>query len=109
MANSVYQINKGINQSIEFKGLKAQYIWYLGGGVVALLIVFAAMYIIGLPTYLCIGIILTAGTFLVMKIYGMSNKYGEHGLMKALARKQVPKLIKSRSRKIFMSIKDKQS
>lgn len=109
MANSVYQINKGINQSIEFKGLKAQYIWYLGGGVVALLIVFAAMYIIGLPTYLCIGIILTAGTSLVMKIYGMSNKYGEHGLMKALARKQVPKLIKSRSRKIFMDIKDKQS
>ncbi|MCH5688770.1 DUF4133 domain-containing protein [Niabella sp. W65] len=109
MANSVYQINKGINQSIEFKGLKAQYIWYLGGGVVALLIVFAAMYIIGLPTYLCIGIILTAGTFLVMKIYGMSNKYGEHGLMKALARKQVPKLIKSRSRKIFIGIKDKQS
>ncbi len=109
MANSVYQINKGINQSIEFKGLKAQYIWYLGGGVVALLIVFAAMYIIGLPTYLCIGIILTAGTSLVMKIYGMSNKYGEHGLMKALARKQIPKLIKSRSRKIFMDIKDKQS
>lgn len=109
MANSVYQINKGINQSIEFKGLKAQYIWYLGGGVVALLIVFAAMYIISLPTYLCIGIILTAGTFLVMKMYGMSNKYGEHGLMKALARKQVPKLIKSRSRKIFMDIKDNQS
>lgn len=52
MANSVYQINKGINQSIEFKGLKAQYIWYLGGGVVALLIVFAVMYIIGFPTYL---------------------------------------------------------
>ncbi len=109
MANSVYQINKGINQSIEFKGLKAQYIWYLGGGVVALLIDFAAMYIIGLPTYLCIGIILTAGTSLVMKMYGMSNKYGEHGLMKALARKQVPKLIKSRSRKIFIGIKDKQS
>ena len=38
MANSVYQINKGINRSIEFKGLRAQYIWYLGGGVVALLI-----------------------------------------------------------------------
>ncbi|HMT97439.1 MAG TPA: DUF4133 domain-containing protein, partial [Ferruginibacter sp.] len=33
MSNSVYQINKGINRSIEFKGLKAQYIWYLGGGL----------------------------------------------------------------------------
>lgn len=102
MANSVYQINKGINQSIEFKGLKAQYIWYLGGGVVALLIVFAVIYIVGLPIYLCIGIIMTAGAFLVMKIYRMSHKYGEHGLMKTLARKQVPKIVKSRSRKIFM-------
>jgi hypothetical protein len=102
MANSVYQINKGINQSIEFKGLKAQYIWYLGGGVVGLLIVFAVMYIIGLPSYVCIGVVLIVGTFLVMKIYGMSNKYGEHGLMKVLARKQVPKIIKSRSRKVFI-------
>lgn len=100
--NSVYQINKGINQSIEFRGLKAQYIWYMGGGVVALLIVFAVMYIVGLPIYLCIGIITAAGTFLVMKIYKMSHKYGEHGLMKTLARKQVPKIIKSRSRKVFM-------
>jgi len=102
MANSVYQINKGINQSIEFKGLKAQYIWYLGGGVVALLIVFAVMYIIGLSTYLCVVIILAAGIFLIMKIYRMSNNYGEHGLMKTLARKQVPKVIKSRSRKVFI-------
>jgi hypothetical protein len=102
MANSVYQINKGINQSIEFKGLKAQYIWYLGGGVIALLIIFAAMYIIGLPSFVCIGIILIAGTVLVIRIYGMSNKYGEYGLMKALARKQVPKVLKSRSRKAFL-------
>ncbi|HRP30362.1 MAG TPA: DUF4133 domain-containing protein [Agriterribacter sp.] len=102
MANSVYQINKGINKSIEFKGLKAQYIWYLGGGVVGLLIAFAVMYIIGLPSYVCIGVILTAGIFLVTRIYGMSNKYGEHGLMKALARKQVPKVIKSRTRKAFL-------
>ena len=106
MANSVYQINKGINQSIEFKGLKAQYIWYLGGGVVALLILFSVMYIVGLPGYLCVGVIHAAGTVLVIKIYGMSNKYGEHGLMKAFARKQVPKIIKSRSRKIFIRTKD---
>lgn len=102
MANSVYQINKGINQSIEFKGLKAQYIWYLGGGVIALLIIFAVMYIIGIRSFICIGIILIAGTLLVIRIYGMSNKYGEYGLMKAIARKQVPKVLKSRSRKVFL-------
>ena len=102
MANSVYQVNKGINQSIEFKGLKAQYIWYLGGGVVALLVLFAILYFIGLPSLVCVGVIGGAGTFLVMKLYRMSNEYGEHGLMKALARKQVPKSIRSRSRTIFL-------
>lgn len=101
MANSVYQINKGINRSIEFKGLKAQYIWYLGGGVIILMIVFAAMYILGVPSLLCIGIIASSGTGLVMKIYGMSHKYGEHGMMKALAKRQVPKAVKVYSRKVF--------
>lgn len=101
MGNSVYQINKGINKSIEFKGLKAQYIWYLGGCFLALLIVFAILYILGIHTFICLGVILIAGTIAVIKIYGMSNKYGEHGLMKKLARRNVPRTIKSYSRKTF--------
>lgn len=102
MGNSVYKINKGINQSIEFKGLKAQYIWYLGGGVVALLILYSLMYIIGLPTVVCLGVIGISGVLLVMKIYRMSQKYGEYGLMKELARKRVPSVVVVRSRIVFM-------
>lgn len=102
MSNSVYQINKGINRSIEFKGLKAQYIWYLGGGVVVLLILYAILYILGLPSLLCIGIILGAGAVLVIKIYALSGKYGEHGMMKSIAGRQVPKVIKTYSRKVFL-------
>ena len=45
MSTSVYTVNKGINRPIEFKGLKAQYIWYLGGGLLALLILFAILYL----------------------------------------------------------------
>ena len=101
MANSVYRINKGINQSIEFKGLKAQYIWYLGGGLVVLMFLFAGMYIVGLPSFVCVIIIGVAGTILVLKTYKMSSKYGEHGLMKALAKRQVPKAIRSQSRRVF--------
>jgi len=102
MANSIYKINKGINQSIEFKGLKAQYIWYLGGGVVVLMILFALLYILGLPSIACVGMIGVLGTILVVKIYKMSNQYGEHGMMKALAKKQLPKRIKVYSRRVFM-------
>jgi len=102
MSNSVYQINKGINKSIEFKGLKAQYIWWLGGGLIGLLILFAAMYFIGFNTFVCLGVILVSGTGLFMYVYRLSNTYGEYGMMKKLAKRSVPDLIKSNSRKIFM-------
>ena len=104
MSSSVYSINKGINQSIEFKGLKAQYIWYLGGGVVSLMILFAVMYIIGIPSLICIAFVGTAGAFLVFKIYRMSNTYGEHGMMKALAGRQVPNHVKVFSRSVFIKL-----
>lgn len=102
MSNSVYSINKGINKSIEFKGLKAQYIWYFGTGVVALLILFAILYIIGINSFVCIGIILIAGIVLTIKIYALSNTYGEYGMMKKLARRNIPKVIRSKSRAAFL-------
>lgn len=100
--SSVYTINKGINKPVEFKGFKAQYIWYLGGGLILLLILFAVLYIIGLNTFLCLFLILVLGACLFIYVGRLSHKYGAHGLMKKMARKGVPKLISSRSRKIFM-------
>ncbi len=102
MTSSVYTINKGINKSLEFKGLKAQYIWYFGGVVVGLLIVFAIMYIMGINTFICLGIILTLGTVMTLKIFRLSHQYGRYGMMKKLARRAVPKVIKTYSRKVFM-------
>ena len=92
--SSVYTINKGINKSIEFKGLKAQYIWYLGGGLVVLLILFAILYICGVNMFICLAIIIAGGSGLFMYVYKMSREYGEYGLMKKIARKAVPKIIK---------------
>jgi uncharacterized protein DUF4133 len=102
VANSIYKINKGINNSIEFRGLKAQYIWYLGGGLVGLMILFAIMYIAGINSFICVGLILIAGTFLFMYIYKLSNTYGEYGMMKKVAKRSVPKTIKSYNRKLFV-------
>jgi len=101
MINSIYQINKGINQSIEFKGLKSQYIWYLGGGVLILMILYSVMYIVGLPTIVCLACIVVLGVLLVVIVYRLSHKYGEHGMMKALARKHIPKAIRTYERKMF--------
>jgi hypothetical protein len=102
MSNSVYKINKGINKPVEFRGLKAQYIWWLGGGLVVLLIVFAILYVAGVNTFFCLGFIFILGTILFMQVYKLSNRYGEHGMMKKAARRMLPKVIKSYSRKVFM-------
>lgn len=101
---SVYQINKGINKPIEFKGLKAQYITYLAIGLVMLLVLFAAMYIIGINLFICLFLIVTSGTALFMTVSRMSSKYGEYGLLKKAAKRYIPSAIQSRSRKIFIHL-----
>lgn len=96
-----YQINKGINKPIEFKGLKAQYIGYLGGGLVVLLILFAILYLIGMAVYGCILIIAGLGSLLFQQVFSLSHKYGQHGLMKRNARRYLPTYLKFKSRKLF--------
>lgn len=102
--NSIYKINKGINKPIEFKGLKAQYIAYLAIGLILLLIVFAVLYIIGVNMFICLALIIVLGTILFMTVYRLSDRYGQHGLIKRLARQRIPAYVKVSSRKVFTSL-----
>jgi hypothetical protein len=102
VSNSVYKINKGINKSIQFKGLKAQYIWWLAGGMMGLLVIFAILYIIGVNGYISIGIIGIGGVAVCTFVFRLSSKYGEHGLKKKMASRSIPKVIKNYSRKQFI-------
>lgn len=105
MAGLTYNINKGINRPIEFRGLKAQYIYYLAIGLAVLLVAFSVMYIAGLPVYLCVAVVSLAGSGLFFGVYRYSHLYGEHGLMKALSFRQVPTAILSRSRKFLKQLR----
>ncbi|MGO1597058.1 MAG: DUF4133 domain-containing protein [Sphingobacterium sp.] len=101
MANAVYHLNRGINQSMEFKGLKAQYIWYLAIGVMGLLLLFILLYFIGLPSFINVGVTAGLAAGLISLIFGMSKRFGTHGLMKSIARRRIPILIRITNRKIF--------
>lgn len=103
--SSIYQINKGINKPIEFKGLKAQYIAYLAIGLVALLILFTTIYIIGLNLFICLAIIISLGTGLFISVFHLSHKYGQYGLMKRAAKHSIPVNIRFRSRRIFTRLR----
>lgn len=105
--NIEYEINKGVNRVIEFRGLKAQYIYYLAIGLAALLIVFSISYIAGVPVYLAVPVVLSAGGGLFAGVYRYSHRYGAYGLMKALAYRQVPSAILPASAKVFRRLKTK--
>lgn len=96
MANSKYNLNKGINKPIEFRGLKAQYIAYLAIGVVGLLLIFAILYLIGFSVYVVLPVVGICGFSLFNYVYKYSRKYGAHGLMKEAAYRQLPESIKGR-------------
>ena len=102
---SVYQINKGVNKPIVFKGLKAQYIAYLAVGLVVLLISFAVLYISGVSLFIVLPVILSLGTALFISTFKLSHRFGEHGLMKFLAKRGLPKSVKFRSRRLFTTLK----
>ena len=104
MATSVYNINKGINKPIEFKGLKAQYIGYLGAGLVVLLVLFSILYITGVNMFICLGLILILGTILFVFVYKISRQYGQYGLMKKAAKLSVPSQVLCASRKLFIQL-----
>ena len=104
MAASVYKINKGINKPSEFHGLKAQYIAYLATGLIGLLILFAVLYITGVNMFVCLALTAILGTLLFMTVYRMSDKYGQHGLLKKMANRSIPDFIKCTSRRSFIQL-----
>ena len=93
-----FSINKGIGRSVEYKGLKAQYLFIFAGGLLALFVVYVIMYISGVSQWFCIGFGVTAASALVWLTFHLNAKYGQYGLMKLAAVKYHPRYIINRLR-----------
>lgn len=91
--SQVFLINKAVNRPVVFRGLKAQYIWVLGGGILGLLFLFAVLYIAGVPVALSLLVAGVGGVVLFNRVYHFNKKYGEHGWMKQMAGRAIPKHI----------------
>ncbi|MGL4229574.1 MAG: DUF4133 domain-containing protein [Tannerellaceae bacterium] len=91
-----FLINRGIGKSVEFKGLKAQYLFIFVGGLLAVFVLFVVMYMIGIDQWICIGFGVIAASVLVWQTFALNAKYGEHGLMKLQARSTHPRFIINR-------------
>ncbi len=91
-----YGVNKGVGRSVEFKGLKAQYLFIFAGGLLAVFVAFVILYMTGINQWLCIGFGAGAAATLVFYTFRLNAKYGEHGLMKLAATRQHPRYLINR-------------
>mgnify|MGYP006156359509 CR=1 FL=1 len=90
---NTYNINKGIGRTVEFKGLKAQYLFIFAGGLLGTLILVMILYMAGVDSYICLFLGAGGATLIVWQTFSLNKKYGEHGLMKIGARKGHPRYI----------------
>ena len=91
-----FEFNKGIGRTVEFKGLKAQYLFIFAGGLLAMFILVVILYMIGVKQLICIGLGILGATLIVWQTFSLNRKYGEHGLMKVGARKNHPRYLLNR-------------
>lgn len=93
-----YGINKGIGKSVEFRGLKAQYLFIFAGGLLAVFVVFVILYMAGVDQWVCIAFGVAAASVLVWLTFRLNARYGEHGLMKLGAVRSHPRYLINRRR-----------
>ena len=105
---SDFEINKGVGREVEFKGLRAQYLFIFAFGLLAVFVVFVIMYTAGIGQWICIGFGVSSATAIVWLTFSLNRRFGSHGLMKLLAARQHPRRIISRKR-ITRLIKKQQS
>jgi hypothetical protein len=102
-----YNINKGIGKSVEFRGLKSQYLFIFAGGLLAVFVVFVILYMAGVDQWVCIGFGVIAASVLVWLTFNLNARYGESGLMKLMAKKQHPRYLINRKvpRRLFQKVR----
>lgn len=93
-----YSINKGIGRTVEYKGLKAQYLFIFAGGLIIDFVLFVILYMCGAPQWFCIGFGAASASILVWYTFYLNGKYGQYGLMKITSVKYRPQYIINRLR-----------
>ena len=91
-----YQIHKGVGKSVEFRGLKSQYLLIFAVGLLAIFFVVIVLFMVGVNNLFCIVFGLIAASVLVWLTFKLNRVYCEHGLMKLFANKHRPRFLINR-------------
>ena len=94
---AAFEINKGVGRTVEFKGLKAQYLFLFAGGLLAVFILGGHSPIsAGISQIACLVIGVVGASLVVWQTFTMNRKYGQYGLMKKGAVRMHPRYLVNR-------------
>lgn len=88
-----------------FQGIRGGYIAWLVLGMLLLLLLFAALYLMGVSLFLVLPLVFGLGGLLFWSVLRLSRRFGAHGLMKYWAKRGLPRGIRFRSRRLFTGLK----
>lgn len=101
------RIHQGVDQEMEFKGLKAPFLYYMLGLMLGVILLFLILQ--GLQLHPLVAGFISVGllTWLGSKIYSLNRELGRNGMMKRMAYRQVPLCIRIKDREPFLGLKKK--
>jgi hypothetical protein len=88
-----YEINRGVSNEIEFRGLRGKYVYYTALGVGLSLFTGIVLSILGIPNFVMVGITAIAGGTSTYWGYTENKKYGRWGRTKLEAQSKMPKVL----------------
>jgi hypothetical protein len=74
-----YNINKGIGRTVEFKGLKAQYLFIFAGGLLGTLIFVMILYMAGVNSYICLFLGAGGASLIVWQTFSLNKSTANTG------------------------------
>lgn len=93
---AAFDIHKGVDAPVEFKGLRSQYLFICAGGLIGSFLLIVAMNMVGFGHVVCLftGVAMAVGVVTIT--FRLNDKYGTFGLMKAFSVRLHPRRITNR-------------
>ena len=71
---ATWEINKGVGRTVEFKGLKAQYLFLFIGGLLGVFILVVMLYLCSVNQLFCLALGLVGTTLIVWQTFTMNRR-----------------------------------
>jgi hypothetical protein len=91
-----YDIHKGAGKTLEFRGLRGQYMIGFFATIVGCFLLFVILSVAGVPVPVRVLVTLGLAGGLSLYLFRSNKRYGQHGLMKQQARHSYPRYVARR-------------